>query len=405
MLCLALAACLQDSPKPGRYELAQHLARFERAWEAQPSEARRRAAVAEFGEAVTGFFGGASSAACMRMDAATRALTGEAPSALGAVTLRAVPPVAEPGQTVRWEARWSYLPPQDGPITVEVDGTPASWMPGVPQGGSFVAGEKARTIAVRSGATEHRLSVPSVPGIVATMERAAAMEHPELRGAAELWKGKDALESQPDWPALAARARRLLDEPDAAPRGEARLAIVGKTRLRAWIPDGVVETLVVAFHGAGGSENLFFEGYGLGRCLSLAKRRGWAFVAPRSGPDGLEAALAHFESAVGAKPRKVVLMGHSAGTAAVFRSMKGAAPAAIVLFAPVSARWPEGSDSVPAFLAVGRQEMAMLAGSAARLRASRPGVEYLEPDPCEHYLVVREAADAAFRFLDRAIGS
>jgi poly(3-hydroxybutyrate) depolymerase len=38
--------------------------------------------------------------------------------------------------------------------------------------------------------------------------------------------------------------------------------------------------LVVALHGAGGNEHLFFEGYGLGIVLKEAEKRGWAVIAP-----------------------------------------------------------------------------------------------------------------------------
>jgi hypothetical protein len=41
--------------------------------------------------------------------------------------------------------------------------------------------------------------------------------------------------------------------------------------------------VVVALHGAGGSENLFFEGYGAGHIVKECEKRGWYLVAPRSG--------------------------------------------------------------------------------------------------------------------------
>ncbi len=41
--------------------------------------------------------------------------------------------------------------------------------------------------------------------------------------------------------------------------------------------------LVIALHGAGGSENLFFDGYGRGLVADLAAARGWLVVAPHNG--------------------------------------------------------------------------------------------------------------------------
>ncbi len=61
--------------------------------------------------------------------------------------------------------------------------------------------------------------------------------------------------------------------------------------------------VLFAFHGAGGSENMFFETYGAGRLVELAAARGWIVVAPRQSLMGgigltaeqqLEVLSAHF---------------------------------------------------------------------------------------------------------------
>ena len=39
--------------------------------------------------------------------------------------------------------------------------------------------------------------------------------------------------------------------------------------------------LVIALHGAGGSENMFFDAYGNGKIVDLCRKRGWLLVAPR----------------------------------------------------------------------------------------------------------------------------
>ena len=38
--------------------------------------------------------------------------------------------------------------------------------------------------------------------------------------------------------------------------------------------------LVLALHGAGGSENMFFDGYGDGKVARLCAERGWLLAAP-----------------------------------------------------------------------------------------------------------------------------
>ena len=57
--------------------------------------------------------------------------------------------------------------------------------------------------------------------------------------------------------------------------------------LRVFVPKGLDASkpvpVVFALHGAGGSENLFFEGYGAGRIVKECEQRGWVLVATRSG--------------------------------------------------------------------------------------------------------------------------
>jgi hypothetical protein len=81
--------------------------------------------------------------------------------------------------------------------------------------------------------------------------------------------------------------------------------------------------LVVALHGAGGNEHLFFEGYGLGIVLKEAAKRGWAVIAPRA-----EAGLTHVGGALEAAqqllpidPTRIYLMGHSMGGAHSFAAI------------------------------------------------------------------------------------
>ena len=78
--------------------------------------------------------------------------------------------------------------------------------------------------------------------------------------------------------------------------------------------------LVIAFHGAGGDENMFMDGYGAGLIKRLAEKRKFLLVTPRTdafagtetGPafDSLMAALG-VDYAI--DPRRVFVLGHSAG--------------------------------------------------------------------------------------------
>lgn len=81
--------------------------------------------------------------------------------------------------------------------------------------------------------------------------------------------------------------------------------------------------LLIAFHGAGGDENLFFDGYG-GVLKSLAAERGVAVVCPPTVPFGLSpAVLERFLDEVARDIEidrtRVLLVGHSMGAATASR--------------------------------------------------------------------------------------
>src|SRR5262249_54156397 len=74
--------------------------------------------------------------------------------------------------------------------------------------------------------------------------------------------------------------------------------------------------LVVALHGAGGSENLFFDGYGAGKAVRLCRDRGWLLVAPRSGLVGgvsLPEVIDELAALYPVDRKRVFVVGHSMG--------------------------------------------------------------------------------------------
>ncbi|MFM9117696.1 MAG: hypothetical protein ACKOU6_16210, partial [Planctomycetota bacterium] len=58
-----------------------------------------------------------------------------------------------------------------------------------------------------------------------------------------------------------------------------------KATVRMWVPelgsDAHPPPLVIALHGVGGTENMFFDMLGVGKVVRLCKERGWPIVAPR----------------------------------------------------------------------------------------------------------------------------
>ena len=73
--------------------------------------------------------------------------------------------------------------------------------------------------------------------------------------------------------------------------------------------------LVIAFHGAGGSENMFFDAYGAGAIVRRCRELGWVLVAPRGGMTDAAAAVAELTRCLPIDPKRVHLVGHSMGAA------------------------------------------------------------------------------------------
>jgi pimeloyl-ACP methyl ester carboxylesterase len=168
--------------------------------------------------------------------------------------------------------------------------------------------------------------------------------------------------------------------------------------------------LVVALHGAGGNEHLFFEGYGLGIVLKEAEKRGWAVIAPRA-----EMGLAHIGGALEAAqkllpidPARVYLMGHSMGGAHSFAAIAQFPDRfrAVAIFAGAGQPTQVPAD-LPILMTVGEQEISMLKTTIENAYRRLQGLnlktlDYKKYDGCDHLMIVREAMPDAFAFFDRA---
>lgn len=187
--------------------------------------------------------------------------------------------------------------------------------------------------------------------------------------------------------------------------------------VRVFIPEGLDQakrvSLVFALHGAGGSENLFFDGYGDGITMKLCKERGWIMVAPRAGGPlgfgGTPNVVGIFDELAKRYPidtKRVYLIGHSMGAGhavAIAQHSPERFAGVAALGGGGALRKPDSVKSLPFFVGVGTNDFAV--GSARGLanalkKADAVRTELKEYENVEHMMIVREAAPDVFRFWE-----
>lgn len=109
---------------------------------------------------------------------------------------------------------------------------------------------------------------------------------------------------------------RVLETPNA--RVPFRLYVPPQARTSTSLP------LVIALHGAGADENMFFEGYGAGRIRTLADSLGFIVLAPSTNdfardPATLDTAIAVVARATAFDRSRVYMLGHSLGAGVTLR--------------------------------------------------------------------------------------
>ncbi|TVP74883.1 MAG: hypothetical protein EA352_09625, partial [Gemmatimonadales bacterium] len=129
------------------------------------------------------------------------------------------------------------------------------------------------------------------------------------------------------------------------------------------VPDGPPPSagwpVVVALHGAGGDERMFFGAYGAGRLPELGREAGWIVVAPSTEAvaresGALAALLDHLAESHPLDRDRLVLVGHSMGAAAAWREAR-ATPgtwAGVACLAGICAAPADGSPTPVAHLHV-----------------------------------------------------
>lgn len=390
---LLLSATVQTAPlTPNRFDMGERLIRLEQAWQSKDATSdRKQRTIPHLTQAVMAFFGGRFDQACESLDRGRAQLLNQSLNPLDAVIVRFAPgQIDRAEETLNFQVGMAYgardLSPQ---VTASADAT------GTVNLSILLGDQKLQREFVRIRDFQSR---------VKQLEASSSREAKEL---AQLLQEADRgqLEAQLPLERILRQAEELANrklKPEKV--NEVFFALEGGVRIRAMVPERP-QAIVVALHGAGGSENMFFEAYGAGEAVREAARRNWAFVSPRSGPDSVTASLRWLQQRYGIKDLPLFVMGHSMGGGLAANSA-GSQPAAVALFAPATGRLPDALLERPVFHAVGAKEIGALLMQnrriAEQLRGESKHVTREYPD-AEHLMIVAEALRDAYGFFDRVL--
>ncbi len=474
LLAVLLLGCGSAAAQAERYELGQRLKAFEKQWDKTTDEKLKKKAAEGLPKLTGLYFTGQFGEAGRTLDEARWILEGKQPSddEKWAQSLYVVPATrfhSTGGGRFEMSIRAFYKvgapPPKDlrvqivlenvsGMLSVPIRELPAKAQLPIPERPRIrtmdtlltaiaLLGEKPirkSEIGVtfdRAG-KDRDIEIEPLGKAAAVTLKPGSIEHSTVLGRVELFKDLEkGTIFETDYPVLALQQELLqmmmlrqkegLDYFTSARPGQFWLSIpTGKastaSRLfvpkgRAFIPKGEepepLIPLVVALHGAGGSENLFFEGYGDGQILKLCQKRGWMLVAPRiplslfgGGPPVAEI-VDELAKRYPIDAKRVFIVGHSMGAMQAIDSVQkypGKFAGLAAFGGDGRIRKPEPFAELPTFLGVGDKDFALKSVRALNKTLADGGakaVMYKEYEGLEHMLICREALPDAFAMFDK----
>ncbi len=168
--------------------------------------------------------------------------------------------------------------------------------------------------------------------------------------------------------------------------------------------------LVIALHGAGGSENMFFDTYGHGMITQLCEKRGWLLVSPRGTGMKPERVAEIIEAVAKLYPvdlKHVFVVGHSMGagqTVAASNLMPEKFAAVAALGGGSAIKTPvEGLKKLPFFVGAGSEDFGLRGAKALNesLQKAEVGkLTFREYADIEHLTIVQVALKDVFDFFD-----
>ncbi len=172
--------------------------------------------------------------------------------------------------------------------------------------------------------------------------------------------------------------------------------------------------LVVALHGAGTSENMFFEAYGRGKIVDLCRKRGWLLISPRSPTFAFRRPVTEIVDTLARRypvdKTKVLVIGHSMGAAQAVAAVQDHPDRFAAIAALAGSGRVKDSNKikhVPFFVAVGNRDFALegtrrLADSLRK--AGVQNVQFKEYPQIEHVTIVQVALPEVFAFFEKCLG-
>ncbi len=170
--------------------------------------------------------------------------------------------------------------------------------------------------------------------------------------------------------------------------------------------------VLFVFHGAGGSENMFFETYGAGRTIELAIEQGYLVVSPQQGILGLaldcQQMLDALEELFPIDRQNVLLLGHSMGAGQVIRQALAHPDlfkAAVAVGGGSAVSKAESLRGIPWLVTAGQFDFGR--GGAEALAKSLEKVDaqvrYIEVPKVEHMVIVQASLDEIFAFFNSVV--
>jgi predicted esterase len=169
------------------------------------------------------------------------------------------------------------------------------------------------------------------------------------------------------------------------------------------------KAVVIALHGAGADENMFFEGYGAGVLRDLAELGGFITASPATteflrAPGALDTLLATLEREQSIDRARVYVIGHSMGGAATLRlasEQRQSVRAAVVIAG--AGQTPTDGQMAPTLFIGAETDLVIpvtrVRASYDAAKAAGAPVEFVQADGWGHTLVVGAWLGDAVRWL------